>query len=232
MRQFGPNPPQGFDESMERLQQQLGQIQSMLESMSPEMRQEVEDALSAASDPETRREKAECSTPSWSSLCPMDDLRRQYPFLGNDRLTMEQAMEVMRTGKLDKVDPEQLARLLGDEARRTWEQLDRLRQLLQEAGYVTGDDELELTARGHPSRRTEGPAGGLRPPEEGPHGQPPSGYQGRGRRPVGRDQALRVRRSLPARSASHRQKRHPAGWLASAGVNEPQGLRDLPQTNT
>ena len=168
MRQFGPmfgsNPPQGFDELMERLQQQLGQIQSMLESMSPEMRQELEDALAAALDPETRQEMAE-SDALMEQLMPMDDLRRQYPFLGDDRLIMEQAMEVMRqlqdfdqleqalqevmrTGKLDKVDPEQLARLLGDEARRTWEQLDRLRQLLREAGYVTGDDELELTARG------------------------------------------------------------------------------------
>ena len=168
MRQFGPmfgfNPPQGFDELMEWLQQQLGQIQSMLESMSPEMRQELEDALAAAFDPETRREMAEFDA-FMEQLMPMDDLRRQYPFLGDDRLTMEQAMEVMRqlqdfdqleqalqevmrTGKLDKVDPEQLARLLGDEARRTWEQLDRLRQLLREAGYITGDDELELTARG------------------------------------------------------------------------------------
>ena len=27
---------------------------------------------------------------------PMDDIRRQYPFLGDDSLTMEQAMELMR----------------------------------------------------------------------------------------------------------------------------------------
>ena len=160
---FGPNPPQNFDELMERLRQQLGQMQSLLESMSPEMRQELEEALAAALDPETQREMAQFAA-LMEQLMPMEDLRRQYPFLGDDSLTMEQAMEVMRqlqsldqlertlqeamrTGKLEEVDPEQLARLLGDEARRAWEQLDRLRKLLEEAGYVTGDGKLELTAR-------------------------------------------------------------------------------------
>jgi uncharacterized protein with von Willebrand factor type A (vWA) domain len=98
-------------------------------------------------------------------MMPMDQLRRQYPFLGDDSLTMEQAMELMRqlqsmdqledalqrairTGDLEGVDPDKLAELLGEEARRAWEQMDRLRQLLKDAGYVTGDDKLELTARG------------------------------------------------------------------------------------
>ena len=161
---FGPNPPQSFDELMELLQQQLAQMQSLLDSMSPEMRRELEDALNAALDPGMQRQMAEFAS-LMEQLMPMDDLRRQYPFLGGDSLTMEQAMEMMRqfqdldqleqalqqalrTGNLDDVDPEQLAELLGDEARRAWEELDRLRQLLKEAGYVTGDDNLELTARG------------------------------------------------------------------------------------
>ena len=161
---FGPNPPQSFEELMERLQQQLAQMQSMMDSMSPEMRQELEDALNSALDPATQREMAEFAS-LMEQLMPMDDLRRQYPFLGDDSLSMEQAMDVMRqlqdldqleqslqdamrSGKLDDVDPDKLAELLGEEARKTWEQLDRLRQLLKEAGYVTGDDNLELTARG------------------------------------------------------------------------------------
>ena len=161
---FGSNPPQSFEELMERLQQQLAQMQSMMDSMSPEMRQELEDALNSALDPATQREMAEFAS-LMEQLMPMDDLRRQYPFLGDDSLSMEQAMDVMRqlqdldqleqslqdamrSGRLDDVDPDKLAELLGEEARKTWEQLDRLRQLLKEAGYVTGDDNLELTARG------------------------------------------------------------------------------------
>ncbi len=161
---FGPNPPQSFDELMELLQRQLAQMQSLLDSMSPEMRRELEDALNSALDPGMQRPMAEFAA-LLEQLMPMDDLRRQYPFLGDDSLTMEQAMEMMRqfqgldqleqslqqalrTGNLDDVDPDQLAELLGEEARRAWEELDRLRQLLKDAGYVSGDDDLELTARG------------------------------------------------------------------------------------
>ncbi len=161
---FGPNPPQSFDELMEMLQQQLAQMQSLMESMSPEMRRELEDALEAALDPQMRQQMAQFAA-LMEQLMPMDELRRQYPFLGDDSMTMEQAMEMMRqlqdldqleqalqeamrTGKLDDIDPEQLAELLGEEARRAWEELDRLRQLLQDAGYVTNDDRMDLTARG------------------------------------------------------------------------------------
>lgn len=161
---FGPNPPQSFDELLELLQRQLAQMQSLLDSMSPEMRRELEDALNSALDPGMQRQMAEFAA-LLEQLMPMDDLRRQYPFLGDDNLTMEQAMEMMRqfqgldqleqdlqqalrTGNLDDVNPDQLAELLGEEARRAWEELDRLRQLLKDAGYVSGDDNLELTARG------------------------------------------------------------------------------------
>ena len=161
---FGPNPPQSFDELMEMLQQQLAQMQSMLESMSPEARREMENALMQSLDPETRREMAQFAS-LMEQLMPMDELRRQYPFLGDDSLTMEQAMQMMRdlqqldqleaalqeairTGDLSDVDPEKLAELLGDDARRVWDELDNLRKLLEEAGYITGGGKTELTARG------------------------------------------------------------------------------------
>lgn len=161
---FGSNPPQSFDELMEMLQQQLAQMQSMLESMSPEARREMEDALAQALDPETQREMAQFAN-LMEQLMPMEDMRRQYPFLGDDSLTMEQAMQMMRdlqqldqleaalqeairTGDLSEIDPEKLAELLGDDARRVWDELENLRKLLEEAGYITGGDKTELTARG------------------------------------------------------------------------------------
>ena len=92
---FGDNPPQSFEELMDQLQQQLAQSQSMLDSMSPEARREMEDALAQSLDPETQREMAEFAS-LMEQMMPMDDLRRQYPFLGDDPITMEQAMEMMR----------------------------------------------------------------------------------------------------------------------------------------
>ena len=161
---FGPDAPQSFDELMERLQQQVSQMQSMMDSMSPDSRRELEEALNSAFDPQTQQDMAEFAS-LMERLMPMDELRRQYPFLGDDSLTMERAMELMRhlqdqdrleealreamrTGNLEDVDPEKLAELLGEDARRAWEELDRLRKLLQEAGYVTADDKMDLTARG------------------------------------------------------------------------------------
>ena len=161
---FGPNPPQSFDELMEMLQQQLAQMQSMLDSMSPEARREMEDALMQALDPATRQEMGQFAD-LMEQLMPMDDMRRQYPFLGDDSLTMEQAMQMMRemqqldqleaalqdamrTGDLRDIDPDKLAELLGEEARRAWEELERLRKLLEDAGYITADEKMELTARG------------------------------------------------------------------------------------
>ena len=99
-----------------------------------------------------------------SSPKPMDEMRRQYPFLGDESLTLDQAMQLMgglqdmdelervleqaiRTGNLDEIDPDRLAELLGDDARRTWEQLQKLMEMLQEAGYVTDSDRPELTPR-------------------------------------------------------------------------------------
>ena len=161
---FGPNPPQSMEELMERLQQQMSQMQSLMDSMSPEARAELEEALNAVLDQETQRELAQLAS-LMGQLTPMDDLRRQYPFLGDDSLTLDQAMQLMgklqgmdelegalqealRTGNLDQVDPEKLAELLGDEARRTWEQLQHLMEMLKEAGYIKDTDNPELTPKG------------------------------------------------------------------------------------
>ncbi len=166
-RQFGPmfgdNPPQNMNELMERLMQQMAQMQSLMESMSPEARRELEEALSSVLDPETQREMAQLA--SWmEQLMPMDDLRRQYPFMGDDSLTLDQAMQLMgnlqdmdelekalqdalRSGNLDEIDPDQIAELLGEEARRTWEQLQSLIEALREAGYIKEGEGAELTPK-------------------------------------------------------------------------------------
>ena len=161
---FGDDPPRSLDELMERIQQQMAQMQSLMDSLSPDMRRELEDAMQSAMDPRLMDEMSEFAS-LMQSLMPPDELARQYPFLGDDSMTLEQAMEAMRqmqdldqleqslqqamrSGNLDDVDPEQLAELLGEEARRAWEELDRLRQMLKDAGYITDDDQLNLTARG------------------------------------------------------------------------------------
>ena len=160
---FGPNPPGSLEELMEQMTQQMAQMQSLMESMSPEARRKLEGMLDSVLDPETRQELAQLAS-LMEQLMPMDELRRQNPFLGDESLTLDQAMKLMgdlqemddlervlkeavRTGNLDEVDPDKLAELLGEEARRTWEQLQRLLEILKEGGYIKDADKPELTPR-------------------------------------------------------------------------------------
>ena len=160
---FGPNPPQSLEELMQQMMEQMAQMQSLMESMSPEAREQLENALGSALDPETQRELAQLAS-LMERLMPMDEMRREYPFLGDESLTLDQAMqlmgnlqdmdelertlqEAMRTGNPDEIDPDKLAELLGEEARRTWEQLQRLIEMLKEAGYIKDSDGPELTPR-------------------------------------------------------------------------------------
>ena len=98
---FGPNPPQSLEELMERLMEQMAQTQSLLESMSPEARRQLQEALNSVLDPETQRELAQLA--SWmEGLMPMEDIRREYPFLGEESRTLDQAMQLM--GDLQQMD--------------------------------------------------------------------------------------------------------------------------------
>ncbi len=162
---FGDDPPQDLDELMEQLQSRMGQAQSLMNSMSPEMRQELQQLMEGALDAETMSEMAQLSS-AMSRMFPPDEMANRYPFLGEDSLTYDEAMELMgqlqsmdelegqireatRRGNLDDLDLDEVQELLGDDARRDLEQLQRIARMLEEAGYVTRKgNRLELTPKG------------------------------------------------------------------------------------
>ena len=161
---FAPDKPDTFEELLELLSQQFSQMQSMLDSMSPDARRELEDSLNAALDPELQGMMAQMAE-LLGQILPMSDLSRQYPFLGDDTLSMSKAREIMeqlqdldkleqalreaaRTGDLSDVDIDALESLLGDDARAAFEEMERMVQMLKDAGYLDGDEKLQLTARG------------------------------------------------------------------------------------
>ncbi len=162
---FGDHPPQNLDELLEQMAHQIAQMQSLLDSMSPEMRRELQNLMDSLMDPQTMDALDELAS-AMGQLYPMDDLRRQYPFMGDEPLTMEQAMqlmaqlqgmdelerqlqEVMRQGNAEDLDPSKVEEILGPEARRTVEDLKRIAEMLEQAGYVKRKgDKLELTPRG------------------------------------------------------------------------------------
>ncbi|MCZ6615192.1 MAG: VWA domain-containing protein [Chloroflexi bacterium] len=162
---FGDNPPKDMEELLDQLTHQMAQMQSLLDSMSPEMRGELEGLLNSLLDEKTMSELAELAM-NLEQLYPMEELRRDYPFMGDESLTMDQAMELMgslqdmdelerqiqeaiRQGNIDNLDLDKVEELLGEDARRAVEELKRIVQMLEEAGYVKRKGEkLEITPRG------------------------------------------------------------------------------------
>ena len=161
---FGPDQPNSFEELMDLLHEQLAQMQSMMNSMSPDARSQLESALNAALDPELQSMMNELAR-LMEQFMPMDDLRRQYPFLGEDSLSMDAALDLMshlqeldkleqslqdasKSGYLDNIDSSKLSELLGESAKDSFDEMNQILNMLKEAGYLTGDDKIELTAKG------------------------------------------------------------------------------------
>ncbi|MBI4340157.1 MAG: VWA domain-containing protein [Chloroflexi bacterium] len=162
---FGDNRPQSLEELMEQMARQMGQMQSLMDSMSPEMRRELEQMMESLLDEATMDELAQLGM-AMEQLFPMDDLRGQYPFMGQDDMTLEEAMRLMGTlqgmdelerqlqdvmsqGNIADLDLDKVQELLGEEARRAVEELQRVTQMLEDAGYIKRKgDKLELAPRG------------------------------------------------------------------------------------
>jgi uncharacterized protein with von Willebrand factor type A (vWA) domain len=161
---FGPNPPQSLDELLERMQQQMARMQSLMAGLSPEQRQQLMQALTDALDPATIREMAELGS-LMEALAPPSDLAQRYRFRGDAAMNLDEAMRMMgelqeldaleqalqqaeRGGDLDRLDPERLRDLLGPEAEQALRDLRDVAEKLVEHGYARQEgDRWELTPR-------------------------------------------------------------------------------------
>lgn len=163
---FGDNPPQSLDELVAQMQRQSAQMQSLLDSLPGDMRQQLQDLLTdKIGDPQLQSGLAELAA-NLEFLHPMRDMRSQYPFRGGEELDLQAAMQLMeqmqgidelerqleRTqygGDINEVNEDLLRELLGDEAAETLDQLKQLLEVLEEAGYIRKKgDGWELTPRG------------------------------------------------------------------------------------
>ena len=162
---FGPNPPANLDELIERLQQQIAQTQSLMESLSPEDRQQLDELLRSMLDEATQYEMGkmmsnlEALFPGW--LSP-----QQYPFSGEESLSYNEALKLMEElqkmdrledqlaesqhhRSLDDIDENMVKQLLGNEAAEELERMRAVTKVLEEAGYIRWKDgKYELTPRG------------------------------------------------------------------------------------
>jgi uncharacterized protein with von Willebrand factor type A (vWA) domain len=157
-----------LDDIIEQLAERMAALQSLLRSMSPEQRAELQDAMDALlRDDRLRWDLAQLAA-ILDQLLP-GGLGERFRFGGDEPLGLEGALEQMgnlqaldaleaqlgqigEPGDLAGIDRDRLGQLLGDESVRDLEALDALAEQLERAGYLTRFGErLELTPRG--SRR-------------------------------------------------------------------------------
>lgn len=163
--QYFPQDLKNLDELMEHLAKQMSQMQSLLNSMSQEQRDQLQSAMEALmGDPGLRQEMAELAS-MLEQMMPGQFSPQRYPFRGDDSLTFEQAMRLMEElqdmdslekdlkgvrdyNDLEKIDSEKIRELLGEEEAQGFDEIKNLVEALEEAGLVERKDgRLALTPR-------------------------------------------------------------------------------------
>ena len=162
---FGENPPQNLEELVKNLQNQISQGQSLMDSLSPEVRQELQDLLDSMLDNATKYELTKM-TSYLERLYPSDRMQKRYPFSGEESVSHEEAMKLMEAlqkmdsleqqmkgaqadPSLDGIDDSLVKEIMGEEAKKELETVREIARLLEEAGYINkGGDKYELTPKG------------------------------------------------------------------------------------
>lgn len=161
---FGEHPPQSLDELLEHMRQQMAAAQSLMNSMSPQQRQTLQDLFAGRfGDPELEAEMAKLA----KELDFLNPNERGYNFNGDQSLDFQEAIRLMqemqqmdqlldqmqgaeRRGDLDGINRDLLRDLIGEDEADQLDELEKLTKMLEDAGYVrpTDDQGWELTPRG------------------------------------------------------------------------------------
>ena len=168
MQKYGDYFPgvNSLDDLIEQMQMQAAAMQGILENLSPEQRQELEQLMEQLlGDDRIRFDLMELAQ-NLEALAPMEDIRTRFPFRGDETLPLNEAMRMMsqlqqmegleeqirdarRMDNLDAIDSEKVRQLLGTDEYQSVEQLKELIKMLEEAGYIQKKgNRWELTARG------------------------------------------------------------------------------------
>ncbi len=153
-----------LDQLLEHLQRQMAQMQSLLQSLSPEARDELRQLMDELLQDDALRLDLMRLGSLMGSLMPPSELSERYPFFGDDPLSMQEAMGLMErlqridrlesqlergSFRLDDVDRGLAQELLGPQARQSLDQLRQVTEVLEKAGFVEKRDRrFELTPRG------------------------------------------------------------------------------------
>ncbi len=167
MQKYGDFFPgvNSLDDLIEQMQRQMAQMQALMESMTPEMREQLQGMVDQMlGDDRLRVDMLELAA-HIDRLGP-NEFRTRFSFQGDEPVSLQEALKLMgqlqgmdeleqqfrdarRLGDLEDIDAEKVRQLLGDEEGQAFEQLKDLMKLLEEAGYIQRQgNRWELTARG------------------------------------------------------------------------------------
>jgi len=153
-----------WDDLLKQLAMGMAAMRSLWSSMTAEMREQLEQLLGAAFDDPGLQSAMNELADTLGQLLPLDGY--QHELSGDDPLTLAEALGLMDElnqlsdledavrgardhGDLADMDPDQVERLAGAKARQSLEELQRMSELLEEAGLIRKDgDTYELTPRG------------------------------------------------------------------------------------
>jgi uncharacterized protein with von Willebrand factor type A (vWA) domain len=169
MERFGdffPENPSTLDELLEAMAERMAAMQSMLNSMTPEQRAQLQGLAEQLLGDMDLRWQVDQLGQHLQSLFPQMGWNRRYNFEGQDPLNFGQAVELMQQlgdmdqlenllrgatspGALAEADLDKVRDLLGDDAARSLERLAELAKMLEEAGLIqTTEGRYELTPKG------------------------------------------------------------------------------------
>ena len=160
---FGPTPPRSLDELLEQMARQMAAAQALFNSLSKDQRAQLQSLLAAQLEDDALGEQLRQLAEGMAAFLPRSG---QYRFTGEEEVDLQAAMRLMgemraldeaiaqvqaaeRETDLERIDPDLLRRLLGDEAADSLTDLKALAKALEEAGYIRQDgDRWALTPRG------------------------------------------------------------------------------------
>ncbi len=161
-----PDAPETFDEFLEQLRRQMARMDSLMQSLSPEMRRQLTDLVASTfADPDLQSQLAELMG-GLELLSDRRHLGSRFPFFGGEQLPLDEAMRLMdrlqsiedlerslrgvyRGEQLDDASRTGLEELLGEDAGRELDRLNQMTEELQRRGLVEADSQgMRLTARG------------------------------------------------------------------------------------
>src|SRR6185295_3286478 len=167
-QKWGQNFPgvESLDQLIEQMGRQMAAMQSLMQSLTPEQRGQLDEMMRNLMLQDERLEaQMRQLAMNLAEFLPLDEMAQRYPFQGDQEMNLQEAMRLMEEMQqmddlerelrgirnledLDRVESEKVEELLGPQAREDLQKLKDLTKQLEDAGYLEGEgDEMKLTAR-------------------------------------------------------------------------------------